>query len=225
MNSWLDIYELSLNSNGFHNIKFYIDTKSGNMIKLSDIYLNKVNKLNIRAYYHMGYKKKINDNLWMFGLFTSNSITNINGFIIKNIELSNNMFSYVNPPIFIRNDLISHYIEIIDDVKKFPNFIKNEISYYKTIDEGLTEIAENAKKAFELSLYASNFNNPIILIDVFYAYEYNKTDNMIINSALKYTKNIEYLRYCDLKNEHIIKIVEEVFINKNELFTINHIKR
>jgi hypothetical protein len=173
----------------------------------------------------MGYKKKINDNLWMFGLFTSNSITNINGFIIKNIELSNNMFSYVNPPIFIRNDLISHYIEIIDDVKKFPNFIKNEISYYKTIDEGLTEIAENAKKVFELSLYASNFNNPIILIDVFYAYEYNKTDNMIINSALKYTKNIEYLRYCDLKNEHIIKIVEEVFINKNELFTINHIKR
>ena len=103
------------------------------MIKLSDIYLNKVNKLNIRAYYHMGYKKKINDNLWMFGLFTSNSITNINGFIIKNIELSNNMFSYVNPPIFIRNDLISHYIEIIDDVKKFPNFIKNEISVVKNI--------------------------------------------------------------------------------------------
>jgi hypothetical protein len=63
MNSWLDIYELSLNSNGFHNIKFYIDIKSGNMVKLSDVYLNKVNKNNIKPYYHMGYKKKINDNL------------------------------------------------------------------------------------------------------------------------------------------------------------------
>ena len=66
--------------------------------------------------------KKINDNLWMFGLFTSNSITNINGFIIKNIELSNNMFSYVNPPIFIRNDLISEFslIDLMEIIVLFP---------------------------------------------------------------------------------------------------------
>ena len=63
MQTWIELYEASLNSNGFHNIKFYLDSKTGCLIKLSDVYSNKINKTYISQCYHMGYKQKLNDNL------------------------------------------------------------------------------------------------------------------------------------------------------------------
>jgi hypothetical protein len=224
MNTWVELYEASLNSNGFHNIKLYLDSKTGCLVKLSDVYSNKINKIHVRPYYHMGYKHRLNDNLWMFGLFTTKPLTIFNEFTIINIELSNNVFKYVNPPIFIKNDMLCEYIEIIDNLSKFPEYTKEIVSYHKTPKEGLEFIAKQAEKAFECSLYTSNFNDPITLIDVNYAYEYNKTDKMILNNQLKYDRDAEYLRYYSVKYEHINKITNEVFFKKEKLFSINHIE-
>ena len=58
-----NIYNIALNSNGFHNFKFYLDTRTNTLIKIVDILKNAVPKRYIQTYYHMGYKYKITDNL------------------------------------------------------------------------------------------------------------------------------------------------------------------
>jgi len=57
------IYEETLNANGFHNIKFYIDRRSGCLIKIADVLLNRVPKNEIIMPTHMGYKLQLNEDL------------------------------------------------------------------------------------------------------------------------------------------------------------------
>lgn len=223
------IYEKALNANGFHNIKFYIHRNSGNLIKIADILLKKVPKDEILTLTHMGYKLQINENLWMFGLFTTKAFTTLNEFTIYNIHLSNNLFSYVNRPIFVRNSILCEYIEIIDDLNKFPKYVINEVKRNNSIEKGLEIVAKYAEDGFIKSLYASNFNDPIILSEIEYNYNYDKENKMILNNAIKYNKNIDYLRNNNLTNDNIISLVERTIGKKEnykneKIFSIKHIK-
>ena len=223
------IYEKALNANGFHNIRFYIDIKSGNLIKIVDILLKRHPNKQIIPLTHMGYKVQINEDLWMFGLFTTKAFTTLNEFTIYNIHLSNNLFSYVNRPIFVRNSILCEYIEIIDELNKFPKYVRDEIKRRNSIEEGLEIVAKYAEDGFMKSLYASNFNDPIVLSEIEYNYNHDKGNKMILNNAVKYNKNIDYLRNNNLTNEGIISLVERTVGKqenyKNEkIFSSKHIK-
>jgi hypothetical protein len=139
----------------------------------------------------------------------------INDIIIQNIAMFDNVFKYVNPPMFINNDLFSRYIEIDDRLEQFPKYIKDEIKLHKTIEEGLDTIANDAKKAYTSSLYASYFNNPITLIEQYHNAYMNK-ENIISNKRLIYkTNEIQILRDLELKNEDIYHLVENLLKGKN----------
>lgn len=223
------IYEESLNANGFHNIKLCIDTRTGNLVKIADIFSKKIPKENIKVLYHMGYKFKINEDLWMFGLFTTNSFTTLNEYMVYNIHLSNNIFQYVNRPIFVRNSILCEYIETIDRLSKFPKYIVKEIENYGNIETGLEMLRKNAEEGFIKSLYASDFNNPMVLSEIEYNYNVDKKNKMILNSAAKYDKKIDYLRDSKLTNDDIISLIDRTILkkenSKNEkIFSTNHIK-
>lgn len=223
------IYENALNANGFHNIRFYIDKKSGNLIKIADILLKRVNIDEIRLLTHMGYKVQINEDLWMFGLFTTKAFTTLNEFTIYNIHLSNNLFSYVNRPIFVRNSILCEYIEIIDELNKFPKYVRDEVKRNSSIEEGLEVVAKYAEDGFMKSLYAVNFNDPTVLSEIEYNYSYDRGNKMILNNAVKYDKNIDYLRNSNLTTDDIISLVERTAIKKEnykneKIFSSKHIK-
>jgi len=223
------MYEEALNANGFHNIKFYIDKRSGNLIKTADVLLKRIPKDKIQTLYHMGYKFQINEDLWMFGLFTSKAFTVLNEYIIYNIHLSNNLFSYVNRPIFVRNSVLCDYIEVIDNLNKFPDFIREEVERHNSKEKGLEVVREYAEEGFIKSLYASDFNNPIVLSEIEYNYICDKTNKMILNSAGRYDKNVNYLRNSNLTIDDIISLVERTIIKKEnykneKIFSIKHIK-
>ena len=223
------IYEKALNANGFHNIRFYIDIKSGNLVKIADILLKRVPNKQIIPLTHMGYKVQLNEDLWMFGLFTTKAFTTLNEFTIYNIHLSNNLFSYVNRPIFVRNSILCEYIEIIDELNKFPKYVREEVKRSNSIEEGLEVVAKYAEDGFIKSLYASNFNDPIVLSEIEYNYNYDRGNKMILNNAVKYDKNIDYLRNNNLTNDDIISLVERTVCKKEnyknkKIFSSKHIE-
>lgn len=225
---WESIYNVAKESNGFQNIKMYIHKKTFKLIPIKDIYSGLIPISDYRILQHVGYKMEINYNIWIFGLFTSKQFTMINDIIIQNIAMFDNVFKYVNPPMFINNDLFSRYIEIDDRLEQFPKYIKDEIKLHKTIEEGLDTIANDAKKAYTSSLYASDFNNPITLIEQYHNAYMNK-ENIISNKRLIYkTNEIQILRDLELKNEDIYHLVENLLKGKNiwneDLFKTDHIK-
>jgi hypothetical protein len=165
----------------------------------------------------------------MFGLFTTKSFTNLNEYIVYNIHLSDNIFQYVNRPIFVRNSILCEYIETINRLNKFPTYIVKEIENYGNIETGLEMLRKNAEEGFIKSLYASDFNNPMVLSEIEYNYNVDKKNKMILNSEAKYDKNIDYLRDSKLTNDDIISLIDRTILkkenSKNEkIFSTNHIK-
>jgi len=162
----------------------------------------------------------------MLGLCTSSKTTIINEFIIHNIELTNNIFKYINRPIFISNSTFSEYIKIDDNFENFPKYTKEEVLRHPNKQEGLISMASDMQNGYIRSLHACNFNDPIVLYDIQYQYYKLGKDDPI--PKLKYSKDVEYLRYKDLNNSDIVNLVENMLNGNNidgiSLFKINHIK-
>jgi len=165
----------------------------------------------------------------MFGLFTTKPFTSLNEFTIHNVHLSNNLFSYVNRPIFVRNSILCEYIQVIDKLNKFPDFVIEEVERHDSIEKGLEVVREYAEEGFIKSLYASDFNNPIVLSEIEHNYICDKTNKMILNSVVRYDINANYLKNNNLTNSDIISIIERTIIRKEnckneKIFSIKHIK-
>lgn len=162
----------------------------------------------------------------MMGMCTSSKITQINQFTMYNIELSNNLFRYINRPIFINNSTFSEYIIINDNFNNYPQYVKKEVYSHVNMQEGLNILANYMKEAYLKSLYACNFNDPCVLYDI--QYQYYKLEKMDPIPKLKYRIDIEYLRQRNIANKDIIDLVENMLKGKNidgeNLFKINHIK-
>lgn len=222
------VYNLSVNSNGWHNFKFYLDIRTGTLIRIIDIYNQSISKTYIRSFYHMGYKIKLNEDLYMFGLFTSTPITILGEYTIHNIQLTNSVFKYINNPIFVRNSILCQYLEVIDNLQNFPKYIKEEVSNHKSIKLGLEILAKDAENGFIKSLYACDFNSGISLISALEEYLNGEKTKIIINRG-KYNKDFNFLKENGLRNEDIMELVDRIILKKenylnDKIFSTKHIK-
>jgi len=153
-----------ISANGYHNIAFYVNKKTNYISALESVFVSNSKKINLEYHQqiHAGFKLKVNDNLSIFALFTSQACTQIffdNTIILsmKNVCISNpinsNIFQYCNRCIFINDKQFSKYFHVLDDVKYAPNYTLDPLNK-KFLDPNL---CDSAQKALNSVLHTEQF--------------------------------------------------------------------
>lgn len=209
-----ETYINSLNCNGIHGVKFIRDIKLNKIIKWYDYNLmTPYEKKYCKIFTHLGIKHQIKDDIWALTLATSQTITEINNFKFFNMQLSNNVHRYINPPIIGNNSIISEYFVFENSISSYPKYCTDLLVAGNEV-EILNKIHEDMLEAYKKSLWKYNFNNTIIVQDwIFNSYKI-KLD-LIRDENLIYENSKDYLKFKEITNTDIIIFIENVFENKN----------
>lgn len=138
---------------------------------------------------------------------------NINDTLIQNIELTDNIHKYVNPPIIIDNTTLCEYMIFDDNIDFYPKYCIDFISNnsFLRVNELLSYSLEGYKKA----ITSNNFNNQIVVQDAIFKY-YTQGFNMLNGTnLLEYKRLKDYLIFKEVNNSHIINFIENIMKNKN----------
>lgn len=209
------IIQNTYSSNGLHNFKMFL--YNNRLITIKDYYFLRqagVEKSCFELFYHMGIKAQYDQDLSIISLFTKQEtmpVLNWTEDRIQNIKVSG-CYKYANRPFFISNQLISQYIETIDDRNNFPRW---------TVLYSNEELVNNAILACD-QIFHEFVQNYRGTNEIFYDYSNTK---VLENLKSPWLKHINYSQEINYKIDTIDKDSFKKFYNniilsiKNSPFT------